>query len=96
MNKYEHVIKEFDDETALFMKEMREQEMRGEAKERRNTLLHALLHDLPHEVQIDHRTLRRLMQRHNQAIGMLREFLAVHSEDSDLVKRVHKLVDNPK
>jgi hypothetical protein len=81
---------EFDDETALFMREMRE-----EARQRQNAIVHALRHNLPHETRIDSVSLRCLLQRHNQAVAMLREFLAIHPEDSDLVNRARQLVDNP-
>lgn len=83
-------IKEFDDETALFMREMRE-----EARQRQNKIVHALIHNLPHETRIDSVTLRRLLQRHNQAVVLLREFLAVHPEESDLVTRARQLVGHP-
>jgi hypothetical protein len=77
-----------DGEYANFMEEMQEDE-----RERRKALFHATRHNLPHETRIDLPTLRRLMQRHNQAIAMLREFLALHPEDSDLVSRARKLVN---
>lgn len=79
-----------DGEYALSVREGQE-----EARERRKTSLHAMIHNLPHEVGIDLPTLRRLLQRHNQAIAMLREFLEMHEEDAELVRRARQLVDNP-
>ncbi len=85
-----NVLDENDGEYANFMQEMQEDE-----RERRKAIFHAIRHNLPHETRIDLPTLRRLMQRHNQAIAMLREFLEMHEEESDLVRRARQLVDNP-
>lgn len=83
-----------DGEYANFMQEMQEDERN--MRKRRETSLHAIIHNLPHEVSIDLPTLRRLLQRHNQAIAMLREFLEMHPEKSDLTQRARKLMGSPK
>ena len=57
--------------------------------------LRRILNNEPHEVTIDYYTLRRLMQRHNQAVALLREFLALHPVETDLTQRTRCLVDNP-
>lgn len=85
-----NIFDENDGEYALFLREMQE-----DAQERRKAIVHSLRHNLPHETRIDSVTLRRFVQRHNQAVAMLREFLAVYPEDSDLVTRARQLVDNP-
>lgn len=85
-----NILDENDGECALFLREMQE-----EGQERRRTIVHSLRHNLPHETRIDSVTLRRLVQRHNQVVAMLREFLALHPEDGDLVTRARQLVDNP-
>ena len=90
MKQYMNLLEECDEETALFMEEMQEEQKRRKAS------LHAVIHNLPYQTSIDLPTLRRLLQRHNQAIAMLREFLEMHPEDSDLVKRARKLVNSPK
>jgi len=68
---------------------------RDEAQRRRNAIVHALIHNLPHETHIDSVTLRRLLQRHNQAVAMLREFLEMHPEENDLTKRARQATENP-
>ena len=80
-----------DGEYANFMQEMQEDE-----QERRKTSLHAIIYNLPHEVGIDLPTLRRLLKWHNQALAMLREFLEMHPEESDLTKRARNLTGRPK
>lgn len=94
MNNSADLVEELDDEAALFTQEM-QQEAREEARKRRNTLTHAMIHNLPREAHIDASTLRRLLQRHNQAVAMLREFIALHPEDGDLVSRARRLTDSP-
>ncbi len=86
-----NILNENDGEYALLLREMEE-----DAQERRKAIIHSLRHNLPHETRIDSVTLRRLLHRHNQAIAMLREYLSLHSEDSDLAKRARRLIDNPK
>lgn len=91
MSNFVNLLEECDEETALFM-----EEMQGEEQNLRKIIARGEVRYLPHEVGIDRATLRRLMQRHNQAIAMLREFLAMHPEESDLTKRARKLTGSPK
>ena len=91
MSNFVNLLGECDEETAPFMEEMQEEEQK-----RRKAALHASIHNLPHQTSIDLPTLRRLVKRHNQAVAMLREFLAMHPEESDLTKKARKLTGSPK
>ncbi len=91
MSGFVNLLEECDEETALFM-----EKMQGEEQRRRKAALHASIHNLPYQTSIDLPTLRRLVKRHNQAVAMLREFLEMHLEESDLTKRARKLTGSPK
>jgi hypothetical protein len=91
MSNSVNLLEECDEETVLFMKEMQ-----GEEQDLRKIIARDGIPNLPHEVGIDRLTVRRLMQRHNQAIAMLREFLEMHPKESDLTKRARKLTGSPK
>ncbi|MGI4791150.1 MAG: hypothetical protein ACRYFS_20165 [Janthinobacterium lividum] len=91
MKQYVNLLEDCDEETALFM-----EEMEGEEQNLRKILSRGGIPNLPREVSIDQFTLGRLMQRHNQAMAMLREFLVLHPEKSDLVSRARQLTENPK
>ena len=77
---------ENDGEAALFQREMQE--------DRLNRNLRRLKNHEPYEVGIGSETLRRLMQRHNQALALLRELLAAHPEEGDLTRRARQLIDD--
>ena len=80
-----------DGEYANFIREMQ-----GEEQNLRKIIARGKASTLLHETRIDSGTLRRLMQRHNEAIAMLREFLEMHPEKSDLTQRGRTLTGSPK
>ncbi len=91
MKQFINLLENCDEETALFM-----EEMQGEEQNLRKIIAHGGTRNLSHEVGIDRAALRRLMQRHNQAIAMLHEFLEMHPEESGLTQRARKLTGSPK
>ncbi len=88
-------VKEYDDETALFMREMAEEEPRLQ-KLLAHRHIHRIINDETYEVLINRLTLSRLVQRHNEAVALLREFLAVRPEANDLTRRARRFVDSSK
>ena len=75
-------LEENDGELALFLEEMRQEAPRLQAILSKNRL--------PRYAEIDLQSVRALVKDRNLMVTLLREFVALHPEDTDLVRRARR------
>lgn len=81
-------LEEYDEECALIGQEMREAMMRDN--------VHRMISNEPFDTQINLPTLRALVKQHNGAMELLREIVAAHPEDTELMRRARRFVKRAK
>ncbi len=82
-------LDENDGERALFEQELREEEAAGRLPLPTDpTTPRVLL--LPREVRFDFASLSKMVKQRNEMVQLLREFLALHSEDTSLTRRARR------
>jgi len=88
---------ENDDETALFQSEMESDDTRQHLRRiLQNGNLRRMMSNEPYPVEINLQTLRALVKQHNGAMELLREIVAAHPEDTELMGRVRAFVKKAK
>lgn len=80
--------KEFDDETALFLREMREEEAARRGMPAESICETAFLQS--GETRFDSASLHKMVRHRNEMVQLLREFLALHPEDTPLTRRARR------
>ena len=78
-----------DSERALFEQELREEKAAGRLETSVNPISkHVFL--LPGETRFESASLRKMVKHRNEMVQLLREFLALHPEDTSLTRRARR------
>ena len=86
MNSYEDLIDADDGELALFLAEMRTEASSSTRQSSSESNCRAVFL-LPGETRIDLYSVRKMVGHRNEMVKLLREFLALHPEDTRLTRR---------